>query len=129
MSTTPLLSIGLFLYNGEKFLAAAIESILNQTFTDFELIISDNRSNNHPGHQYRRSNVPGNNRNNYNDRSGPADDPARPAPVRSLWGNRRGSGNCNLEEALRSFLNGCPCHPFFVHVTQAADLPVSKKTI
>lgn len=41
---TPLLSIGLFLYNGERFLEAAIESILNQTFRDFELIISDNCS-------------------------------------------------------------------------------------
>ena len=44
MSTTPLLSIGLFLYNGDRFLEAAIESILNQTFRDFELIISDNCS-------------------------------------------------------------------------------------
>ncbi len=35
MSTTPLVSIGLFLYNGDRFLAAAIESILNQTFTGF----------------------------------------------------------------------------------------------
>jgi hypothetical protein len=42
--TTPLLSIGLFLHNGERFLEAAIESILNQTFTDFELVISDNCS-------------------------------------------------------------------------------------
>jgi glycosyltransferase involved in cell wall biosynthesis len=44
MSTNPLVSIGLFLYNGDRFLAAAIESILNQTFQDFELIISDNCS-------------------------------------------------------------------------------------
>ncbi len=44
MSTKPLVSIGLFLYNGERFLEAAIESILNQTFRDFELIISDNCS-------------------------------------------------------------------------------------
>jgi glycosyltransferase involved in cell wall biosynthesis len=44
MSTAPLLSIGLFLYNGDRFLEAAIESILNQTFRDFELIISDNCS-------------------------------------------------------------------------------------
>ena len=50
MSTaTPLLSIGLFLYNGEKFLAGAIESILNQTFRDFELIISDNCSSDQSG--------------------------------------------------------------------------------
>jgi glycosyltransferase involved in cell wall biosynthesis len=44
MSNTPLVSIGLFLYNGERFLEAAIDSILNQTFKDFELIISDNCS-------------------------------------------------------------------------------------
>jgi glycosyltransferase involved in cell wall biosynthesis len=44
MSTKPLVSIGLFLYNGDRFLEAAIESFLNQTFRDFELIISDNCS-------------------------------------------------------------------------------------
>lgn len=44
MSSTPLVSIGLFLYNGERFLEAAIDSILNQTFKDFELILSDNCS-------------------------------------------------------------------------------------
>src|ERR1700759_617622 len=44
MSTNPLVSIGLFLYNGERFLEAAIDSILNQTFRDFELILSDNCS-------------------------------------------------------------------------------------
>ena len=44
MSTKPLVSIGLFLYNGDRFLEAAIESFLNQTFKDFELIISDNCS-------------------------------------------------------------------------------------
>jgi glycosyltransferase involved in cell wall biosynthesis len=37
-------SIGLAVYNGERHLAAAIDSILAQTFTDFELIISDNAS-------------------------------------------------------------------------------------
>ncbi len=31
-------------YNGENYLARAIESILEQTFEDFELIISDNGS-------------------------------------------------------------------------------------
>ena len=31
-------------YNGELFIERAIESILAQTFTDFELIISDNSS-------------------------------------------------------------------------------------
>jgi glycosyltransferase involved in cell wall biosynthesis len=37
-------SIGLPVYNGAQYLAAAIESILGQTFNDFELIISDNAS-------------------------------------------------------------------------------------
>lgn len=38
------ISIGLPVFNGEKYLGEAIESILNQTFSDFELIISDNCS-------------------------------------------------------------------------------------
>jgi glycosyltransferase involved in cell wall biosynthesis len=37
-------SIGLPVYNGENFLAAAIESVLAQTFGDFCLVISDNAS-------------------------------------------------------------------------------------
>jgi glycosyltransferase involved in cell wall biosynthesis len=37
-------SIGLPVYNGEKFLPEAITSLLAQTFEDFELIISDNAS-------------------------------------------------------------------------------------
>jgi glycosyltransferase involved in cell wall biosynthesis len=40
----PKVSIGLAVFNGEKYLREAIESILAQTFTDFELIISDNAS-------------------------------------------------------------------------------------
>jgi len=41
---TPLVSIGLPVYNGEKYLKQAIDSILAQTFTDFELVICDNCS-------------------------------------------------------------------------------------
>ena len=41
---TPRLSVGIPVYNGEKFLASSIESVLRQDFTDFELIISDNGS-------------------------------------------------------------------------------------
>ena len=41
---SPRLSIGMPVYNGELFIQQAIESILAQTFTDFELIISDNAS-------------------------------------------------------------------------------------
>jgi glycosyltransferase involved in cell wall biosynthesis len=40
----PKVSIGLPVYNGEKYLASAIHSLLIQTFCDFELIISDNAS-------------------------------------------------------------------------------------
>lgn len=40
----PRLSVGIPVYNGEKFLASSIESVLQQDFTDFELIISDNGS-------------------------------------------------------------------------------------
>ena len=40
----PNLSIGLPVFNGEKYLRQAIDSILFQTYSDFELIISDNAS-------------------------------------------------------------------------------------
>ena len=48
-STSPLLSVGLFVYNGERFIEEALHSILNQKFTDFELIISDNASTDRTG--------------------------------------------------------------------------------
>ena len=38
------LSIGLPVYNGENYLASALDSLLKQSFADFELIISDNAS-------------------------------------------------------------------------------------
>lgn len=40
----PLVCIGLPVYNGAAFLGAAIDSILAQSFTDFEIIVSDNCS-------------------------------------------------------------------------------------
>ncbi|MGE5365421.1 MAG: glycosyltransferase family 2 protein [Bacteroidota bacterium] len=40
----PLVSVGLPVYNGENYVKSAIESILAQTYTNFELIISDNAS-------------------------------------------------------------------------------------
>uniref|UniRef100_B8HXQ7 Glycosyl transferase family 2 n=1 Tax=Cyanothece sp. (strain PCC 7425 / ATCC 29141) TaxID=395961 RepID=B8HXQ7_CYAP4 len=43
-NSQPRVSIGLPVYNGENFIREAIDSILAQTFTDFELIISDNAS-------------------------------------------------------------------------------------
>jgi len=40
----PKVSIGMPVYNGEPFIREALDSLLAQTFTDFELIISDNAS-------------------------------------------------------------------------------------
>jgi glycosyltransferase involved in cell wall biosynthesis len=44
MNGRPRVSIGLPVFNGERYLAAAIESILAQSFVDLELIICDNAS-------------------------------------------------------------------------------------
>jgi glycosyltransferase involved in cell wall biosynthesis len=44
MSDSPRVSIGLPVYNGERYLQEALDSILAQTYTNFELIISDNAS-------------------------------------------------------------------------------------
>jgi glycosyltransferase involved in cell wall biosynthesis len=44
MSSRPRLTIGLPVYNGENYLAESIESLLGQTYEDFELVISDNAS-------------------------------------------------------------------------------------
>jgi glycosyltransferase involved in cell wall biosynthesis len=41
---TPLVTIGMPVFNGENYLAAALESLLGQTLADFELLISDNAS-------------------------------------------------------------------------------------
>jgi glycosyltransferase involved in cell wall biosynthesis len=43
-SPAPLVSIGIPVYNGERFLARAVESLLGQSLGDFELIIADNAS-------------------------------------------------------------------------------------
>lgn len=40
----PRVSIGVPVYNGERFLGAALESLLGQTFGDLEIIVSDNAS-------------------------------------------------------------------------------------
>ena len=40
----PKVALGMPVYNGEKFLRIRLDSLLTQTFTDFELIISDNAS-------------------------------------------------------------------------------------
>lgn len=41
---SPLVAIGLPVYNGANYLARALDALLAQTFEDFELIISDNAS-------------------------------------------------------------------------------------
>ncbi|WP_027715178.1 glycosyltransferase family 2 protein [Desulfuromonas sp. TF] len=40
----PIITVGMPVYNGEEFIRDALDSILSQTFPDFELIISDNAS-------------------------------------------------------------------------------------
>lgn len=40
----PVVSVGIPVYNGERYLREAVDAILAQTFDDFELIISDNAS-------------------------------------------------------------------------------------
>ena len=42
--STPQVSIGMPVYNGEPFIQEALDSLLAQSFSDFELIISDNAS-------------------------------------------------------------------------------------
>ena len=40
----PIVSVNMSVYNAERYLAEAIESILNQTFRDFEFLIVDDGS-------------------------------------------------------------------------------------
>jgi glycosyltransferase involved in cell wall biosynthesis len=44
LKSKPKVSIGLPVYNGEKFLRTTIDSLLGQTFKDFEIVICDNAS-------------------------------------------------------------------------------------
>jgi glycosyltransferase involved in cell wall biosynthesis len=44
LSTAPRLTVGLPVYNGEKFLAQSLDALLGQSYQDFELLISDNTS-------------------------------------------------------------------------------------
>ena len=44
MTPTPRVSIGVPVYNGERFLALTLDSLLAQTYRDFEIIIGDNAS-------------------------------------------------------------------------------------
>lgn len=44
MSSTPVISVLLPVYNAEKYIEQAVTSVLNQTFTDFELIVINDAS-------------------------------------------------------------------------------------
>jgi glycosyltransferase involved in cell wall biosynthesis len=44
VNAVPRLTVGLPVYNSERYLAESIEALLGQSYTDFELIISDNAS-------------------------------------------------------------------------------------
>ncbi len=48
-SALPLVGVGMPVYNGERYLAEAIESVLRQTEADIELVISDNASSDRTG--------------------------------------------------------------------------------
>jgi glycosyltransferase involved in cell wall biosynthesis len=54
MNAVPRLTIGLPVYNGEKYLAESLDALLGQTYEDFELIISDNASIDSTGEICRR---------------------------------------------------------------------------
>src|SRR5690349_13825751 len=43
-SCTPKIAVVMPVYNGEMYIRQAIQSVLNQTFTDFELLIIDDGS-------------------------------------------------------------------------------------
>lgn len=47
MLKQPLVSIGMPVFNGEKYIRDALESLIQQSFSNFELIISDNASTDH----------------------------------------------------------------------------------
>ena len=44
MTSSPAVSVLMTAFNRERYIAAAIESVLGQTFTDFELLVVDDRS-------------------------------------------------------------------------------------
>jgi glycosyltransferase involved in cell wall biosynthesis len=48
-TAVPRLTLGLPVYNGERYLAESLDALLAQTYTDFELIISDNGSTDRTG--------------------------------------------------------------------------------
>jgi glycosyltransferase involved in cell wall biosynthesis len=49
MSDSPLVTVGLPVYNSERYVETSLKSLLNQTYSDFVLIISDNASTDRTG--------------------------------------------------------------------------------
>lgn len=47
MHSQPRISVCIPSYNSEEFIAATLESVLSQTFTDFEVVIADDKSSDH----------------------------------------------------------------------------------
>jgi glycosyltransferase involved in cell wall biosynthesis len=43
-NNNPLVTVGIPVFNGEKFMKRRLDSILNQTYQNFQILISDNRS-------------------------------------------------------------------------------------
>lgn len=54
MQDAPRVSIGLPVYNGERYIGRAIESVLAQTYPHWQLIICDNASSDKTGAICRR---------------------------------------------------------------------------
>src|SRR5690606_37354988 len=54
MASTPLVSVAMPVYNSERYVAEAIESVLNQSFGDFELLIIDDGSTDETPHILKR---------------------------------------------------------------------------
>ena len=54
MNAAPRLTVGLPVYNGANYIAESIDALLGQSFSDFELIISDNASTDETGDICRR---------------------------------------------------------------------------
>ena len=44
-NNNPLVTVGIPVFNGEKFMKRRLDSILNQTYQNFQILISDNRTN------------------------------------------------------------------------------------
>ena len=48
IKNNPRITIGIPIFNGEKFIQSKLENIISQTFQDFEIIIYDNSNDKTP---------------------------------------------------------------------------------